>query len=128
MISLTCKSCKKSLEIDDAFAGGVCRCQHCGTIQTVPARRKGNSRPAGPTAPTTPSKALYQRKSPENTEIQPSDASAPPATSSVPPAQRRAAHPVTPPEESKKNNNWITGVAIGAAAALVIGIVAWLAS
>jgi hypothetical protein len=28
------------LSIDDAFAGGVCRCQHCGTIQTVPKRAK----------------------------------------------------------------------------------------
>jgi hypothetical protein len=36
MISLTCANCQASLEVDDAFAGGVCRCQHCGTIQTVP--------------------------------------------------------------------------------------------
>ncbi|HEV7299314.1 MAG TPA: hypothetical protein VGN72_08115 [Tepidisphaeraceae bacterium] len=30
------------LTIDEAFAGGVCRCQHCGTIQTVPTAAKGN--------------------------------------------------------------------------------------
>ena len=38
MISVTCSNCKTVLEIDDAFAGGVCRCQHCGTIQTVPSK------------------------------------------------------------------------------------------
>jgi von Willebrand factor type A domain len=40
MIRLTCTSCQTVLTIDDAFAGGVCRCQHCGTIQTVPKRAK----------------------------------------------------------------------------------------
>jgi hypothetical protein len=38
MINITCTSCKKVLSIDDAFAGGVCRCQFCGTIQTVPGK------------------------------------------------------------------------------------------
>ncbi len=28
--------------LDDGFAGGVCRCQFCGTIQTVPAHLKGS--------------------------------------------------------------------------------------
>ena len=37
MIRLACTNCREILTIDDAFAGGVCRCQHCGTIQTVPA-------------------------------------------------------------------------------------------
>ena len=37
MIRLSCTNCREVLTIDDAFAGGVCRCQHCGTIQTVPA-------------------------------------------------------------------------------------------
>jgi hypothetical protein len=36
MISISCTNCKALLTIDEAFAGGVCRCQHCGTIQTVP--------------------------------------------------------------------------------------------
>lgn len=40
MISISCTNCKQVLTIDDAFAGGVCRCQHCGTIQTVPAKLK----------------------------------------------------------------------------------------
>lgn len=36
MIRLECSNCRTVLTIDDAFAGGVCRCQQCGTIQTVP--------------------------------------------------------------------------------------------
>jgi von Willebrand factor type A domain len=40
MISLTCTNCRAVLEMDDGFAGGVCRCQHCGTIQTVPSKLK----------------------------------------------------------------------------------------
>jgi len=43
MIRITCTNCKNVLTIDDAFAGGVCRCQHCGTIQTVPAHLKGSA-------------------------------------------------------------------------------------
>ncbi len=43
MIRLTCTQCKSVLEMDDAFAGGVCRCQHCGTIQTVPSHLKGSA-------------------------------------------------------------------------------------
>jgi hypothetical protein len=49
MISLPCTHCQRVLTIDEAFAGGVCRCQHCGTIQTVPAHlREGNPEQPGP--------------------------------------------------------------------------------
>ena len=40
MISVICTQCRARLEMDDAFAGGVCRCQYCGTIQTVPSLSK----------------------------------------------------------------------------------------
>src|SRR5687768_361870 len=46
MIELTCTKCKTVLSIDDAFAGGVCRCKHCGTIQTVPKLTKRAAIPA----------------------------------------------------------------------------------
>jgi len=48
MILLTCTNCKARLEMDDAFAGGVCRCMYCGTIQTVPShlKRAGTAKPA----------------------------------------------------------------------------------
>lgn len=57
MISLTCTKCQTVLEMDDAFAGGVCRCQYCGTIQTVPSHLKRAARPASPNA--SAQKALY---------------------------------------------------------------------
>src|SRR5579884_321965 len=47
MISITCTNCRKVLTMDDAFAGGVCRCQHCGLIQTVPARKRAEAPSAG---------------------------------------------------------------------------------
>jgi len=46
MIEINCTNCKTLLEIDDAFAGGVCRCRHCGTIQTVPKRLKNSGKAA----------------------------------------------------------------------------------
>ena len=60
MISLACTSCKQVLQIDEAFAGGVCRCQHCGTIQTVPASLKRGVRSVAPTPGIA--KTLYQKK------------------------------------------------------------------
>ena len=57
MITLICTKCKNSLEMDEAFAGGVCRCQYCGTIQTVPSHLKHSGRPATPVA--SGQKALY---------------------------------------------------------------------
>lgn len=47
MIEINCTNCKTLLQIDDAFAGGVCRCRHCGTIQTVPKRLKNNGSAGG---------------------------------------------------------------------------------
>jgi hypothetical protein len=53
MITLICTKCGKSLEVDDGFAGGVCRCIHCGTIQTVPTKRAGK---------LVSGKAIYAKK------------------------------------------------------------------
>jgi hypothetical protein len=53
VIRITCTHCRQVLTIDDGFAGGVCRCQHCGTIQTVPgASGKHQGRGASPAART----------------------------------------------------------------------------
>jgi hypothetical protein len=48
MIRISCTSCKAVLSVDDGFAGGVCRCQHCGTIQVVPASLKPTVKPQPP--------------------------------------------------------------------------------
>lgn len=50
MITLNCSQCHARLEMDDAFAGGVCRCQYCGTIQTVPLQSKRADGPPAPAA------------------------------------------------------------------------------
>src|SRR4051812_32604834 len=63
MIALTCTNCKKLLQIDDAFAGGVCRCMFCGTIQTVPSSRGRSASPnSAANAPKSaaPAKTLFQ--------------------------------------------------------------------
>lgn len=57
MIQVTCTSCKTLLEVDDAFAGGVCRCSHCGAIQTLPAASPDDQRAARPKA-----KTLYRKQ------------------------------------------------------------------
>ncbi|HET6247559.1 MAG TPA: VWA domain-containing protein [Tepidisphaeraceae bacterium] len=63
MISITCTQCQTLLTIDDAFAGGACRCQHCGTIQTVPSRPKATATPQPYASPSSgKSKSLYQNE------------------------------------------------------------------
>src|SRR3954451_14822820 len=57
MITIICTKCKNSLEMDEAFAGGVCRCQYCGTIQTVPSHLKAAATTAPAAAAST---AAYQ--------------------------------------------------------------------
>ena len=54
MIAINCTHCQQRLEMDEAFAGGVCRCQYCGTIQTVPSHLKKAASAATPAAPTEP--------------------------------------------------------------------------
>ncbi len=48
MIRIHCVNCKTLLEIDDGFAGGVCRCVHCGKMQAVPKASRSGARAAGP--------------------------------------------------------------------------------
>src|SRR5436305_9522165 len=66
MIRITCTNCKAQLSIDEAFAGGVCRCQYCGTIQTVPKHMKQGVEAATPDASKKPGngapKTLYRDK------------------------------------------------------------------
>src|SRR5690349_3759902 len=62
MIAINCAQCRHRLEMDDAFAGGVCRCQYCGTIQTVPSRSGGKGRPSAPGSGSSSSKPLYKKE------------------------------------------------------------------
>ena len=130
MISLTCTSCKRSLEIDDAFAGGVCRCQFCGTIQTVPASLKQGGRPATPVgkSPGT-QKTLYEKQTAAtargatSTGVPPET---PPTLAAEPRAVRSALPPATSAAASRKNH-WVIGISIGVAAACLIGVIVWIA-
>jgi hypothetical protein len=76
MITITCTNCQTLLEIDDAFAGGVCRCRHCGTIQTVPAVARRPSRPVGPGEAVPPPPA-YAAKPAHHEQVPPPAAYAP---------------------------------------------------
>lgn len=63
MIRLTCTNCQTMLTIDEGFAGGVCRCLNCGTIQTVPSRLRDTGASSGMVARAAArSKPLYQKK------------------------------------------------------------------
>jgi hypothetical protein len=128
MISLTCTSCKRSLEIDDAFAGGVCRCQYCGTIQTVPANLKQGGRPATPVgkSPAT-QKTLYQKQTAASRSA--TSTGVPPETAPTLAAEPRAVRSAQPaaPAAAPKRNTLAIGIGIGVAAAFVIGVIAWIA-
>ena len=45
--------------MDPAFAGGVCRCRHCGAIQTVPSHLKKGKTPSE--TPPKPGRTLFTR-------------------------------------------------------------------
>ena len=132
MISLTCTSCKRALEIDEAFAGLVCRCQYCGTIQTVPAALKQGGRPSTPVGknPTT-QKTLYQKQSAATRSATATGVAPemPPTAVTETPRATRAAQPTpaTATARTVSKNTWLIGISIGIAAAFIIGIIAWLA-
>ncbi len=69
MIHLICTQCQSGLDIDDAFAGGVCRCRFCGTIQTVPNQLKPDNAAgsgAAASAASRQAKSLYRRDGAES--------------------------------------------------------------
>ena len=70
MIQIQCINCKVVSEVDDGFAGGVCRCFHCGTMQSVPKELKSEP-PAPPAAPfeTTPQATILAEVMPAATPI-----------------------------------------------------------
>jgi hypothetical protein len=110
MISLTCTNCQTTLSIDDAFAGGVCRCQHCGTIQTVPVRRKSNGA-------ATPAAAESGAE-----DAHPSAAGTESRTAT------RAARAASPTPPAPAPNTRLKGFLIAAAVAIVvlIAVIIWM--
>ena len=49
-IKIRCSECSKKISIDEAFAGGACRCPYCKAIVMVPGEAQGVA-PGRPTAP-----------------------------------------------------------------------------
>ncbi len=124
MISLTCTNCRAVLEIDDAFAGGVCRCQTCGAIQTVPSRLKqvAASGKAGP-------KTLYTR--PARGEAVPSsgldELAQIVASSGLSSGRLRAKAPPAAPAKQAPSRGRALLIGGGALVALAIGAGIWMA-
>ncbi len=52
-IKIRCKRCSRRISIDEAFAGGVCRCPYCKTINNVPDEFGLRSAAPRPDAPPT---------------------------------------------------------------------------
>ena len=49
-MKIRCSDCSKKISIDEAFAGGACRCPYCKAIVLVPGEAKGG----GPARPSSP--------------------------------------------------------------------------
>ncbi len=50
-IKIRCSQCSKKITIDEAFAGGICRCPYCKSLVDVPADEEEHAASARPAAP-----------------------------------------------------------------------------
>lgn len=117
MIELTCTKCQAQLMLDDAFAGGVCRCQHCGTIQTVPSHAK---RAAAVSAGAVAGKALYQAPGQANGAATLDDLAGAVTSSGLSSGRLRQAPPQeAAPAQARKRKVMLI---VGLAAAVVVGV------
>jgi len=76
-LKIRCDDCKKKISIDEAFAGGMCRCPYCKAIVAVP---------GGEAAPAKRSKTTVQRRGAPMRPDRPGGptAAAPPAAAPAP--------------------------------------------
>lgn len=129
MIQLTCTKCQALLTVDDGFAGGVCRCKHCGTIQTVPAQIRRPPTPTGvgvPHAPDSP-KTLFQVPSPSSPGASSLDELAQViASSGLSGTGLTAERTRTPPPHAPRPNTTLLISTAAAALLLLAAVVAYL--
>jgi hypothetical protein len=59
-IRVRCVNCERELLLDEGFAGGTCRCKHCGKIMDVPADAPRVAGPP-PTVQQAPPKSWFAR-------------------------------------------------------------------
>jgi hypothetical protein len=124
MIRIACTNCKTVLTIDDAFAGGVCRCQHCGTIQTVPGKKS-----SAPGQSVSAAKAIYRGSKPDGSgtgleELAEIVASSGLSGSGLT-SRRLTKTPASAPPPLPKNLVPIF-IAVGAVILLLVVIIIWL--
>lgn len=65
-MKIRCTECRRKISIDDAFAGGMCRCPYCSA--TVPVSGK----PSGPSSQARPASPLSRPAAPEAAVVRPS--------------------------------------------------------
>ena len=70
-IKIDCLKCSKRISIDEAFAGGVCRCPYCRAINNVPGRRGPKAFFPRPVAP--PDETAGMRQAATHAEVAPED-------------------------------------------------------
>jgi hypothetical protein len=59
-LKINCPECNRRISVDEAFAGGVCRCPYCKAIVFVPGRvgqESGSQRPDAPVGLSDPLQA-----------------------------------------------------------------------
>jgi len=63
-IKIRCKDCRKKISMDEAFAGGVCRCPYCKATNVVPGERRQvrDDRPDRPDSPQAPAAGADARR------------------------------------------------------------------
>ncbi len=116
-LRIRCHRCRKRISIDEAFAGGYCRCPYCKAITWVPG---GAESPAGALArPERPSMPPGRRARPRRPAVRaPAAAERPEAPSTpappppaAPPAERLQPEPAAAPEQAPPQNHEAVPVA-----------------
>ena len=117
MITLVCTKCSTTLNVDDGFAGGVCRCSNCGTIQTVPAR--GQRATGGEAIFERPTRGASKRDLEALGDIVTSSGL---AGSGI---LRHARKPTAPPQEISRRHTLLASL-LGAVVAMLVVVGLWL--
>ncbi len=60
-IKVRCRSCRKKILMDEAFAGGHCRCPYCGELNEVPRTSRSPAAVARPDRPDAPGAPAAER-------------------------------------------------------------------
>lgn len=97
-IRIRCSECTKKISVDDAFAGGVCRCPYCKALVMVPTEAAvavpASARPAAP-RPAAPTPGVSRPAAPQ--AVAPQDRAAAPAPAASNEAAKALAVKTAPP-------------------------------